>query len=252
MVAPAARRDRAVRPGEAASRRPSRPDPQLRRLAGRAARVHQPQPLQLQADEGRDPAVASSPSSSAAWSTLSTAAAAATADRAAREFTATEESLLARLAESADRRARRGLARSHSGPAAAHAARETNVGFADAGAAPTSRSRSPASPSSPGRGQPPTIDIVYPVAALRSVEAAARRQDRTTRAARAASEWRERLGAAVGEVRDRGAHRAGPARAVARRADAARSRRRHPGQPAGAGAAAGRGPPDRARHGRRA
>ena len=83
-------------------------DPRLRRLAGRAGRVHQPQPLRLPPDEGRDPAPHRTRIRQPPGRRLLRRHG-AQAPRRAREFTATEESLLGRLVRSADRRARRGL-----------------------------------------------------------------------------------------------------------------------------------------------
>jgi flagellar motor switch protein FliM len=116
----------------------------------------------------------------------------------AREFTATEESLLARLAE--------GLITaladvwSEVVPVRPHLrSRETNVGFAG-----LARAEDPVAlcrfTLTPWPGQSSVIEILYPVASLRSVEheLVAKAQDDTN--ARGA-EWRERLATAVGEVR---------------------------------------------------
>ena len=98
MVREAARRHRAVRARQAPRRDPADRAARIRRLAGRAARIHLARPLHFPADQGRDPALAVDPNSSAGWSTPSRRQGHRAARRA-REFTATEESLLGRLAE---------------------------------------------------------------------------------------------------------------------------------------------------------
>lgn len=117
---------------------------------------------------------------------------------ASREFTATEESLLARLADSilADLAA----VWSEVIPARPQLrSRETNVEFA-------TLARSDETVAvirfivSFGRGNPAAIDIIYPVSSLRSVEQellATSPEDVSARG----EEWRERLAAAVGHVR---------------------------------------------------
>jgi flagellar motor switch protein FliM len=122
----------------------------------------------------------------------------AAATRRSREFTATEESLLGRFCEALVG----ALAEVWSEVIPARPqlrSRETNVGFAGLGKADepvaVSRFTIAAWP-----GQSATIDILYPVSALRSVEqelAAKVTDDASVRSA----EWRERLGAAIGEVR---------------------------------------------------
>ena len=118
--------------------------------------------------------------------------------RRAREFTATEESLLGRLAEAVTGAlaevwqeiipVRQQLK-----------ARETHVGFVEL-AGPDEAVAITRFEIAPWSGPAAAIEFVYPVAALRSVEPelAARAHDEP--GARA-GDWRARLGAAVGEVR---------------------------------------------------
>jgi flagellar motor switch protein FliM len=115
-----------------------------------------------------------------------------------KEFTPTEESLLSRLAESVIG----ALAEVWTEIVPVRAAlrsRETNVGFAG-----LARADEPIAVSTfqlaPWAGKPAVIEILYPVAALRSVEhelAAKAHDDATSRG----NEWRNRMAAAVGEVR---------------------------------------------------
>lgn len=122
------------------------------------------------------------------------------ASKAAREFTGTEESLLGRLAE---------------GIVAALAdlwgemiavkpqlrSRETNAAFAAI-----------AKPDEPvalcrfsvalGRGDPATVEILYPIASLRGVESELAAKSAEDAHARS-GEWRDRLADAVGEIRVR-------------------------------------------------
>jgi flagellar motor switch protein FliM len=115
-----------------------------------------------------------------------------------REFTGTEESLLGRLAESLIG----ALAEVWSEVVPARPqlrSRETNVGFAS-----VARAEDPVAVSrftmAPWDEQSSVVEIVYPIASLRSVEAelaAKANEDATSRG----DEWRERLGAAIGEVR---------------------------------------------------
>lgn len=115
----------------------------------------------------------------------------------AREFTATEESLLARLAEAIVETL--AAVWSEIVPVQPQLrARETNVGFAA-----LARAEDPVAITrftiTPWPGKQTAIEILYPVAALRSVE------DQLCRshddAQPRGGEWRERLAAAVGEVR---------------------------------------------------
>ena len=116
----------------------------------------------------------------------------------AREFTATEESLLARLSENLIG----ALAEvwSEIVPVKSQLrSRETNVGFAS-----VARAEDPVAVSrftlTPWDDQSSIVEVVYPVASLRSVEAelaAKANEDATSRG----DEWREKLGAAIGEVR---------------------------------------------------
>lgn len=122
----------------------------------------------------------------------------AVAARRTREFTATEESLLARFAEAL----MGALAEVWAEVVPVKPqlrSRETNVGFASLGKADEpvvlSRFAIAAWP-----GQSTVIDIVYPVAALRSVEPELAAKSSDDASARS-SEWRERLGDALGEVR---------------------------------------------------
>ena len=116
----------------------------------------------------------------------------------AREFTATEESLCGRLAEGLIG----ALAEVWSEIVPVRPqlrSRETNVGFAS-----VARAEDPVAVSrftlTPWPGQSSFVEILYPVASLRSVEAelaAKANEDSSSRG----SEWRERLAASVGEVR---------------------------------------------------
>lgn len=115
-----------------------------------------------------------------------------------REFTATEESLVARLTETLIG----ALAEVWSEVVPAKPqlrSRETNVGFAS-----VARAEDPVAVSrftlTPWDDQSSMIEVIYPVASLRSVEAelaAKANEDATSRG----DEWRQRLGAAIGEVR---------------------------------------------------
>jgi len=118
--------------------------------------------------------------------------------RRMREFTATEENLLERLSETI-------------AGALAHAwaesvpvkpqlrSRETNVAFA--GIAKADEAVAVVQFAiQPWTDAPATIEIVYPLASLRSVEEALAARSSEEAGARSA-EWRARLGAAVGEVR---------------------------------------------------
>ena len=116
----------------------------------------------------------------------------------AREFTATEESLLGRLAENLIG----ALAEVWSEVVPVRPqlrSRETNVGFAS-----IARAEDPIAVSrftvAPWDQQPSNLEFIYPVASLRSVEAelaAKANEDATSRG----DEWRQRLSAAIGEVR---------------------------------------------------
>ncbi len=118
--------------------------------------------------------------------------------RRAREFTATEESLLGRLAETVILT----LAEVWQEVVPVRPqlkGRETNVGFAELAGTDeaVAVTRFEVAPwAGPGSG----IEIIYPVAALRSVEPelAARSHDE---GGPRTGDWRQRLGAAVGEVR---------------------------------------------------
>jgi flagellar motor switch protein FliM len=115
----------------------------------------------------------------------------------AREFTATEESLLARIAEMMIEALAEVWAEIV--PAKPQLrARETNVGFAQLarGDEPVAIARFTITP---WPGKTATVEFVYPVSALRSVEQElARSYDE---APAPASEWHDRLAAALGEVR---------------------------------------------------
>jgi flagellar motor switch protein FliM len=118
--------------------------------------------------------------------------------RRAREFTATEEAMLNRLAEAV----MGALAEVWQEIVPVRVqlkGRETNVGFADLAGADeaVAITRFEVAPwAGPGSG----IEILYPVAALRAVEPelAAKSHDE---AGIRTGDWRERLSAAVGEVR---------------------------------------------------
>ena len=166
-----------------------------------------------------------------------------------KEFTATEESLLGRLAEALIGALAEIWAEIIPAKPALRA-RETNIGFVA-----LAKADEPVAVSQftiqPWAGQAAAIEILYPLAGLRSVEAALAAKMPDEVGAKGA-EWKARLDAALGRGPDRGAHRARAARAAAFRTDAAAGRRRHPGQPAASRAADRRGPPDRDRRGRRA
>jgi len=115
----------------------------------------------------------------------------------AREFTATEESLLARLAEQVIE----GLTTVWAEIVPVKAglrARETNVGFA-ALVRPDEPVAVTRFTITPWPGKEAQIEIVYPVSALRSVEQELLRVH--DEAPAPAGEWHDRLGAAVGEIR---------------------------------------------------
>ena len=115
----------------------------------------------------------------------------------AREFTATEESLLGRLAEQLIE----ALASvwSEIVPVkAALRARETNVGFA-ALVRPDEPVAVTRFTITPWPGKDAQVEIVYPVSALRSVEQEILRSHDDTPPP--AGEWHDRLAAAVGEIR---------------------------------------------------
>jgi flagellar motor switch protein FliM len=122
----------------------------------------------------------------------------AQAPRPAREFTATEESLLGRLCEALIG----ALAEGWSEIIPVHPqlrARETNAGFAGLAKADEMVALARFT-IAPWAGHSTVIEIVYPVAGLRSIEPelAAKSHDDVTAKT---GEWRERLGSAVGEVR---------------------------------------------------
>ena len=119
-------------------------------------------------------------------------------NRRAREFTATEESLLGRLCEALIGALAEGW--SEIIPVRPQLrARETNAGFAGL-AKPDEMVALARFTISPWPGHATIVEIVYPIAGLRSIEPelAARSHDDATAKT---GEWRERLGAAVGEVR---------------------------------------------------
>jgi flagellar motor switch protein FliM len=122
----------------------------------------------------------------------------AQAPRPAREFTATEESLLGRLCEALIG----ALAEGWSEIIPVHPqlrARETNAGFAGLAKADEMVALARFT-IAPWAGHSTVIEFVYPVAGLRSIEpelAAKSHDDATAKT----GEWRERLGTAVGEVR---------------------------------------------------
>jgi len=122
----------------------------------------------------------------------------AQAPRRAREFTATEESLLGRLCEALIGALAEGW--SEIIPVRPQLrARETNAGFAGLAKADEMVALARFT-ISPWPGHSTVVEIVYPVAGLRSIEpelAAKSHEDVTAKT----SEWRERLGTAVGEVR---------------------------------------------------
>ena len=122
----------------------------------------------------------------------------AQAPRRAREFTPTEESLLGRLCEAVIG----ALAETWSEiiPVKPQLrARETNVGFAGL-ATPDEQVAVARFTIAPWSGHSTMVEIVYPVAGLRSIEPelAARSHDETSAKS---GEWRDRLGNAVGEIR---------------------------------------------------
>jgi len=118
--------------------------------------------------------------------------------RRAREFTPTEESLLGRLCEALIG----ALAETWSEMVPVRPqlrARETNVGFAGL-ATPDEPVAIARFTIAPWPGHSTVIEILYPVAGLRSIEpelAARTRDDATAKG----GEWREKLGSAVGEIR---------------------------------------------------
>jgi flagellar motor switch protein FliM len=122
----------------------------------------------------------------------------AQAPRRAREFTATEESLLGRLSEALIG----ALAEAWAEIVPVRPqlrARETNVGFAGLAKADEMVALARFT-ISPWPGHSTVVEFVYPVAGLRSIEpelAATSREDVTAKT----GEWRARLGCAVGEVR---------------------------------------------------
>lgn len=122
----------------------------------------------------------------------------AQAPRRAREFTPTEESLLGRLCEAVIG----ALAETWSEIVPVRPqlrARETNVGFA--GLATADEQVAVARFTiAPWSGHSTIVEILYPVAGLRSIEPelAARSTDDATAKC---GEWRDRLGNAVGEIR---------------------------------------------------
>jgi flagellar motor switch protein FliM len=122
----------------------------------------------------------------------------AQAPRRAREFTATEDSLLGRLCEALIG----ALAETWSEIVPVRPqlrARETNVGFAGLAKADEAVALARFT-IAPWAGHSTVVEILYPVAGLRSIEpelAATSREDATAKT----GEWRERLGTAVGELR---------------------------------------------------
>jgi flagellar motor switch protein FliM len=122
----------------------------------------------------------------------------AQAPRRAREFTATEESLLGRLCEALIGALAEGWAEIL--PVRPQLrARETNAGFAGLAKADEMVALARFT-IMPWPGISSVVEIVYPVAGLRSIEpelAAKSHEDVTAKT----GEWRERLGSAVGEVR---------------------------------------------------
>jgi flagellar motor switch protein FliM len=122
----------------------------------------------------------------------------AQAPRRAKEFTATEESLLGRLCEALIGALAEGW--SEIIPVRPQLrARETNAGFA--GLAKGDEMVALARFTiAPWAGHATVVEIVYPVAGLRSIEPELAAQSNDEASAKT-SEWRERLGTAVGEVR---------------------------------------------------
>jgi flagellar motor switch protein FliM len=122
----------------------------------------------------------------------------AQAPRRAREFTATEESLLGRLCEALIGAVAEGW--SEIVPVRPQLrARETNAGFAGPAKADEMVALARFT-IAPWTGHSTVVEIVYPVASLRSIEpelAATSHDDATAKT----GEWRARLGSAVGEVR---------------------------------------------------
>jgi flagellar motor switch protein FliM len=119
--------------------------------------------------------------------------------RRAREFTATEESLLDRLCEALI--GVLGEAWSEVIPVRPQLrGRETNVGFAGLakGDEPVAITQFKIAPWS---GAPTMIEILYPVAGLRSIEPQLCAKVHDDNAAAKTGEWRARLGAAVGDIR---------------------------------------------------
>jgi flagellar motor switch protein FliM len=120
------------------------------------------------------------------------------APRRAREFTATEESLLGRLCEALIG----ALAETWSEIVPVRPqlrARETNIGFAGLASAdePVALARFTVAPWA---GYSTVIEILYPVAGLRSIEPELAAKSHDEASAKSGA-WREKLGTAVGEVR---------------------------------------------------
>ena len=122
----------------------------------------------------------------------------AQAPRRAREFTATEESLLGRLCEALIGTLAEGWAEVLPVRPLLRA-RETNAGFAGLAKADEMVALAQFT-ISPWPGYSTTVEIVYPVAGLRSIEAELAAKSHDDANAKT-GEWRERLGCAVGEVR---------------------------------------------------
>lgn len=122
----------------------------------------------------------------------------APAPRRAREFTPTEESLLGRLGEALIGALAEGW--SEIMPVRPQLrARETNAGFAGV-AKPDEMVALARFTISPWPGHATVVEIVYPVAGLRSIEPELSAQATDDASAKTGA-WREKLGAAVGEVR---------------------------------------------------
>ena len=120
------------------------------------------------------------------------------APRRGREFTATEESLLGRLTEALIGTLAEGW--SEIMPVRPQLrARETNAGFA--GLAKSDEMVALARFTiAPWPGHATVVEIIYPVAGLRSIEPELAAKANEEASAKT-GEWRERLGAAIGEVR---------------------------------------------------
>lgn len=122
----------------------------------------------------------------------------AQAPRRAREFTATEESLLGRLCEALIGAIAEGW--SEIVPVRPQLrARETNAGFAGLAKADEMIALARFT-IAPWAGHSSVIEILYPVAGLRSIEPELAAKSHDDASAKT-GEWRERLGSAVGEVR---------------------------------------------------